>query len=224
MDPAKAAAEAPANFNQETLIKLASLALSTEEGQQFMLKLVERDLGQKAASAMIQEAVQAHYAFGKSASIQEQQAYDLWCQQEQEKAAALQEQEKAAAELVAMLNEASPEDLAHIRKLASLTQWAEANLSHESLKSAFAAGMEDASADVDAMEGGEAAPTGEEDLSVEEIQQLIQQAVESGQLPPEVAMQLMDQLAQAGSPDGGTGQESDEAMDAEMTAAASLVA
>lgn len=217
----KNASETPTNFDQDTLAKLGSLALSTERGQAYMLELVEQDLGAKEAHVMIADAVAAHYAFGKTASATEQQAYNAWCLEEQQKAAAFQQRQQAAAELEHILANSSPAEAAQIRKIAAMHQWAEDNLKHPLLKAAFAQGMQEGAEDVDAMEAGQELPTGEEELAPEDIQMLIQQAVEEGKLPPEVAMQLMDQLAQGASPDGGTGSEGE--MDSEMTAAASLV-
>jgi hypothetical protein len=180
--PAPAAA-AQIDLSQDTLAKIASAILATEDGINFTHSLFEKQAGEAAARQQIQEAIMAA------------QAYD---DAEQVKSAAMNDVFNKAAAVYNDLQSIITEDEAdEILKVAHIHQ--EALLAYDSplLKQAYAAGMDDAALMEAADEAGgaegaapvdEALPMGGEDLSEEEIMALLQEMIASGEISEEDVM------------------------------------
>ena len=181
---APAAVVAPQiDLSQDTLAKIASAILATEDGINFTHSLFEKQAGEAAARQQIQEAIMAA------------QAYD---DTEQVKSAAMNDVFTKAAGIYNDLQTIITEDEAdEILKVAHVHQ--EAILAYDSplLKQAYAAGMDDAALMEAADEAGgaegaapvdEALPMGGEDLSEEEIMALLQEMIASGEISEEDVM------------------------------------
>lgn len=222
MEPAPAKAAGAPAFDAEVLMKMGSLLVKTESGRALGLALLEEEEGDKFASQVIQEAVQASAIFehlGEKAASDHYNAMAQEAHYEQQKAAAVDQFNQ-------IYNNATPAEREEIEYLAKVAAWADSqpDFAHPLMKEAFAAGMTDGAEDMEGMEAGEAMPTGEEEPAPEEITMLIQQALQEGKIDEATATALMDELA------GGAGQSPEEAgavdpaMEEEMKAAAALVA
>ena len=217
-----AAAEAVASditISQASYAKLASVILESEEGVKFATRILKESKGAEVANQLINAALQAQENFQKAAAAEAQ-----------------------GAELAdAMFKSASAEDQALIIKYAQVHSAsaaeidADASLTAEqkqTAKLAYAQGAMDAAAMQDApppagVEGAEAPvgdlPGGESaEPSPEDIMAVIEQLVQSGQLPPEVAQQQMQELGggEAGEGAAHEGAESPAAEAAEGDEAA----
>lgn len=168
-------------FSQETLAKIASTILSTEEGAQFAHDLIEKSAGEQAAREQIEVAIQAANTFDEGQQIKQAAFDDV-----QEKAASIQ------AGLVDL--GVTEEDANAILKQASLHQEKMASYEDPLLKAAYAQGMDDsallAAADDAAGEEGvppveEAMPMGGEELGEEEIMALLEEMLASGEITEE---------------------------------------
>jgi hypothetical protein len=183
----KAAAEDLANeLPVDAYVKLASAILDSEEGLAFATALIKQAKGAEAAQALINNAINAQEQFAKSAA-----AHQAGGNLVEQIFANANDQERALLIKVAT---------AHQEQLAVIAQQASAD-SLEAEKAAYAQGAmdagameESAAAPVEGMPAEGALPGGEEETSDEDIIAVIQQLVESGQLPPEVAEQLLVEL------------------------------
>jgi hypothetical protein len=186
-------------FNQETLAKIASVILSTDEGIQFTHDLFEKQAGEAAARAQIADAIAAAQSYNKD---------------EQIKAAAFNELNEKVASIHHALDEAgiSEEDAGAILKQAAFHQQKIASYEHPMLKAAYVQGMDDAAllgaADEAAGAGAEGAPPvdeampmGGEELSEEEILALLEEMIANGEITEEDVMAAV----QATSGGGGEG-------------------
>ncbi len=222
--PAKSAGDT-APFTADVLTKLGSLLVQSEGGVAQGYALLELAEGEKFASQAIQECVYASQVYEKQAADANDQHLEALAHYQQIE----QQKEAAAHEFGRIYDSATPAERAQIEHMAKCAAWAEAQpaLAHPMLKAAFGEGMADGADDMDAMEGGEAPPTGEEDISPEEIAMLIQQALQEGKIDEATATALMDQLAGGEGQDpaamGGAPGGADPAMEEEMKAAAALV-
>jgi hypothetical protein len=174
-------------FSQETLAKIASSILSTDEGVQFVHDTLEKQAGEAAARAQIQEAIMAAQTYDESEQVKMAAFHDLT-----EKVAAIHN----------ALDEAdvSEADAEAILKQAAFHQEKMASFEHPLLKAAYAQGMDDAAlltaADEAAGEEGvppvdEAMPMGGEDLSEEEIMALLEEMIASGEITEEDVMNAL---------------------------------
>lgn len=187
----EAAAEAVANdikLSPEAYIKLASALLESEEGLIVATRLIKEAKGAQVAQELIANALAAQEQFHKQAAAEVQGA----------QLAEYLFKSASAEEQATMVK------FAQVHGVESKKIDARADLNAEEkeiCKMAYAQG---------AMDGAAMADTGElpggtsQEPSAEDIMAVIEQLVASGQLPPEIAQQLMAEL-------GGQGGEGAEA-------------
>ena len=205
--PAAQAAPAPAatksatgaqlpdlDLSTETLAKIASAMLATEEGSTSVFRELYRQEGEKAATERIQEVFAAADVFQKAAAETEQIEIVKQAAAEEifENAAAIYHDLQAQG--------VSDEDASWILKTASDHQANLNSIQEDWIKAAYAQGMDDAAMLEDAAEGeagaemgeedvdpgmDEALPMGGEQLGEEEIIALLEQAIEAGIITPE---------------------------------------
>jgi hypothetical protein len=173
--------------------KIAHLVLGYEEGRNILDELAERELGKQAAENLIAEAQQ------------------LGAQEEM--------QQKQANALTQILRNATPQELDLMNKVASVHTAAINKFEYDFEKAAYDAGTDQAAAALDEPDATIPGDVGE-DISLEEIAQVIVAMAQAGKLDPVVAEQLLAEIAQAlgGGPEGGPVGDVDEA--AAMAAAA----
>lgn len=193
--PAPAATPAPTSGVDQTYIdgiaagqvdpafhlKLASVILKYEEGVKMAQDLMEREAGAEVAADLI-----------KAASMMEEQFQAL--------AAAEAEGEEAAREY---LKQASNTEFAEVIKYASVHQAALAELPTEMEREAYKQGAMAAAGMGEAGMMGEQLPPeapNPDDVSDGDIEQVLAAMVQSGQLPPELAEQILTALAGGGDP------------------------
>lgn len=205
------AGDAPlSDVSTETLIKIARCMLSTDEGIRITHHMLEKQAGEQAAREQISAAI---------AASQEHEA------NEQIKMAALDDLNFKFQSCYEALGQAgiTESDADAIIKQASYHQEQISALEHPLEKAAYAQGMDDAglmaAAEESAGEEGvppvdEALPMGGENLSEEEIVQLLQEMVASGQITEEEIMQAME-----GTEGGGAAAEAAPAPAAEAAPA-----
>ena len=186
----KQATPAPAlasiDLSQDMLAKIASTALSTEEGIAFIHNLFEKQAGEAAARAQIAEAIHMANAYDSTQHVKSAAINDVF-----EKAAAIYE------ELSSVITEDEADD---ILKVAAFHQNALMELEHPMLKQAHAMGMEDAAlmeaaAEAEGAEGApavdEALPMGGEELTEEDILALLEEMIASGDITQEDVMEAL---------------------------------
>lgn len=191
----------PAGFSNDTEVmrKLANLGqfmLGTEEGQRAVVRELEKERGIKEAAAMIAQAQQdaAQYEMKKRAYAEKVAAAER--QQALEKQAAEQKaMEKKAAEQQLMEKYAAYCEQTHKTWLEGLRTPLE--------KMAYMQGAVDGEQAAQAMAaGGAPAIDGSEgDLSDEDVIQIIQEMVQSGQIAPEEAEAILQQAGNEPSPE-----------------------
>lgn len=174
--------EAPVPFNQETLAKIASAILATDEGVIFTHDLLEKQAGEEAARAQIQEALAAADSFSMDEQCKQAAFVDL-----HEKIASVYSGLEASG--------VTEEDADAIIKQAAAHQEDLYALDHPMLKAAYVQGMDDAALMAAAADGAggaegapgmdEALPMGGEDLSEEEILALLEEMIASGEITEE---------------------------------------
>jgi hypothetical protein len=206
------------DFDPSFHLKIASLILSTDEGRQFAENLLLQSLGQEAATDIV-----------KAAAIMEDQATQ---------AAAYEASGAAYAD--ELWENASEAERTSIVKMAATHEYQKNQFMGEQselLKQAYDAGAEaaagamdggaaDAQADAPA-EGAEGAQAdapaegaegGDGEASIDDIVQVLQALIQSGQISPDVAEQILSQLSEGseggaenaqggaeGAPAGGEG-------------------
>jgi hypothetical protein len=174
----KSASEIP--LDPSFHIKLSSIILSTEEGRAFAHSMVEKYHGAQAANDIV-----------KAATIMEEKAEEL---------AALEESGALVAE--EMWKSASAEDQAGIIKLAEVMAFGRDSYQTEHEKLAYDAGAGAAAELADqGMLGQEAAPEGAG--MDESIMAALEQMVQSGEITPEIAAEILQALQGAGGAGGG---------------------
>ena len=181
--------------SKNAYLKIANLVMQHEDGRQMVSNLADREFGRAAAENLIKEA-------------EELEMYEQAVAQEE------QQTEAAAAEL---LKSASEEDVSDIAKLIKIHSNNIGKYETEAEKQAYDLGCKQAAMAMDAggempmgpeaamggempmgEEGGEGA--GMEDVSLDEVAAVIMQMVESGEIDPAMAEQILAELAGA---DGG---------------------
>jgi hypothetical protein len=198
----KAAGAEEFELPTDAYVKLAHTILSVEGGMEYAHRLIKQAKGAETADALLNNAINAQAEFEKAAAAHAQ-------------GAGLVDQifagckTQAEAEQVVKIASAHKEQISVIEKQAADAESAELE------KLAYAAGAMDAAA---MQEGEGTLPGGEsEEASPEDSLAVIQQLVASGQLPPEVAEQLLAEL-QGGA--GGETEEVAEETEEEKSAAA----
>lgn len=179
-------------------MKLASLILQDEEGLEFAERILRKAAGQERANELIQAALQQQDMYVKAAN-----AYD---QQLQYEAAAQAQQEQAFNQF---MKSASAEDRQTIEKWATVHGSLINTFATDWEKLAYMQGANDAAAMGDSEAAGQAPQIeggGEGPMSPEEIIQLLEQLVQSGELDPQTAQQIAQSLvSEEGGEAGGAG-------------------
>jgi hypothetical protein len=188
-------------LNPDFHFKLASLILSTEEGVAFAEKLINKAAGEAAAHQIINDA------------LVQQNAYEAYAE-EMQKAAAEEEYayaylEQAAAEYDQIVKSASVDEQKLLEKFATVHGDILSRLEDPLLKAAYQQGAEDAADYVDMeAEGGEGAegsiPGAEGELDVETVIEVLDEMVQSGELPEEAAVAILEEIT--GQSAGGEGE------------------
>lgn len=203
VEDAKAAGEdkveaVASDIDENALLKLASIIVSTEGGLEAVEPVLKKAAGIEACRNLLDSAT---YSYNNMLLAQQEAL-------EHEKAAA--EQEAQTYEAIGhILKSASESDLNQIEKYASVHSQALNILPEDFEKLAYMQGAEDAAAMQDAMAGGAEAGIpggGEGPASLEELAQLLEGMVASGEIDEETAMAVLEQLA-AGEADGEGGGE-----------------
>jgi hypothetical protein len=207
-----------ADISPEALMKLASTILATEGGLAAVEPVLLKAAGVEAASQIIKEAA-ASYDVMVTQQMELMKAANAQREQEEfYKAAAARE----LAELDQVIKSASEEDKAQIVKFAKVHGAALENIEHPLLKQAYMQGAADAAAMEDA--GGAELPGAEGPASIEQIAQLLEAMVQSGEIDEQTAMAVLQELAgsdeaAAGAPEAGAAEEGAGAADAAAAAA-----
>jgi len=201
----KSAEEVASDFDMEpdAYKKIAHLVLGYEEGRDMLNTLADKELGKQAAEQLIAEAEH----LGEQELEQEKQA--------SEKQAYI---EKLAAE-------ASESDVAVMKKMAAVHTKAISEYEYDFEKEAYDMGAEQAAAAADEEDGMIPGNAGEE-VSIEEIAQIVTAMVQSGELDPQLAEAILAELT-GGAGGAGGGEEAmmeDPAMAEEMKAASEEIA
>lgn len=176
--------------NPEVLLKLASTILETQGGIEAVEPVLRKAAGLEAARDLIGEASFAHEQFIKLAQeqLEEEQMY-------------IAEQARVANELRELTKSASARDIALIEKIASTHTSVCNNIDDPLLKQAYMQGGADAAA----MADGEELPGAGGPESPEEILEMLEAAVASGEISEEEAAMLLEELLGGG--EGGGGEE-----------------
>ena len=163
--------------------KIAHLVLGYEEGRDMLNTLADKELGKQAAEQLIVEAEE----LGRHEHAQ------------------LEAHNKQAAYAQQLASTASKEEVKSMQKMASV-HGAEINkFAYDFEKQAYDAGAEQAAMAAD--EGDGMIPGNEgEDISIEEIAEIVMAMVESGELDPQMAEAILAELA-GGAPAEGGGEE-----------------
>jgi hypothetical protein len=191
------------------MLKLAQALLSTERGMQVAEDYLAEYEGAEQARALIQKAASDQAAFHKVAG-------DL----NELLVAANHQFNSQLDELGAVIKSASADEVTRWQKLANAHVAQLGNLDPE-FHAYYKAGSADAAMVVEAMMMGEepGIPGGEGDLAPEQLEGLIAQLVQAGQLDPETAEQLLQALMGGGEempPEMGGGVPGGEEMPPEM--------
>ena len=180
------------DLSPEALMKLASTIIATEGGLEAVEPVLMKAAGVEAARQIMTQAVDSYSNF-----IGQQAAYEEYVKQ----ASAVQQHEDAVFE--EFFKSASEKDQQHIVKFAQVHGEALNNIENDMLKQAYMQGAEDAAAMEDA--GGEL-PGAEGPASIEQIAQLLEAMVASGEIDEETAMGILQELASA---DAGAADEAE---------------
>lgn len=160
-------------------MKLASIILATEEGRQYAQSAIEKYHGAQAAADIV-----------KAAAIMEARAEEL---------SALEEQGSLEAE--EMWKNASEEDRVKIANLLEMHLANRESYKDDILKMAYTDGAGAAATMADAGALGQEAPG---DLE-ESIMQALDEMVQSGEITPEQAAEILQAIQSGGGAEGGEG-------------------
>lgn len=161
------------------LLKLAHAMLQTEEGRQDAQKHMERQYGAEAAKDIIMTA--------------------MFLEKKAEELESLQLEGARAAE--EMWNNASPEEQASILKLAHIHELNKTQFKTDMEKLAYDAGAASAAEMADQGQLGQEAPGGIDEAILAALDEMVQ----SGELTPELAAQILQALQGAGGDQAGAG-------------------
>ena len=184
------------DLSPEALMKLASTIIATEGGLAAVEPVLMKAAGVEAARQIMTQAVDSYSNF-----VHQQAAYEEYVKQ----ASAEQYHEDAAFE--EFFKSASEHDQQQIVKFARVHGEALNNIENDMLKQAYMQGAADAAAmeDTQGELPGAAGPA-----SIEQIAQLLEAMVASGEIDEETAMGILQELASA---DAGAASEDEAAMD-----------
>lgn len=185
------------DISPEALMKLASTIIATEGGLEAVEPVLMKAAGVEAARQIMGQAVESYAGF-----VQEQAALEEYMKQASE----IQNQEDVAFEH--FFKSASEQDQEQIVKFAHIHGTALSNIEDDMLKQAYMQGAADAAAMEDA--GGEL-PDAEGPATIEQIAQLLEAMVASGEIDEETAMGILQELA-AGAQDAGDAGDEGAAM------------
>lgn len=174
----KADTDILSKIDGDTLRKVATHILETEEGKNYAIEVLTKKAGQEAAENLLKEAASEAEAIE---AYQQHQAQAIY-QAELEK--------KAYTEAFGSLNK---EDKAYVEKSASVHEAAMAEIENPILKYAYAQGVMDSDAML-AEEPG-TIPGAEEAPSLEQIAQVLEAMVASGEISEEDALAALEILA-----------------------------
>jgi hypothetical protein len=174
----KADTDILSKIDGDTLRKVATHILETEEGKNYAIEVLTKKAGQEAAENLLKEAASEAEAIE---AYQQKQAQTLY-QAELEK--------KAYTDAFSKLSE---EDKAYVEKSASVHEAAMAEIEDPILKYAYAQGVMDSDAML-AEEPG-TIPGAEEAPSLEQIAQVLEAMVASGEISEEDALAALEILA-----------------------------
>lgn len=169
------------DLSPEALMKLASTIIATEGGLEAVEPVLMKAAGVEAARQIMEQAVYSYANF-----VQEQAAMEEYSKQ----ASVQAQQEDYAFE--EFFKSASAEDQEQIVKFAKVHGTALNNIENDMLKQAYMQGAADAAAMEDA--GGEL-PGAEGPASIEQIAQLLEAMVASGEIDEQTAMGILQELA-----------------------------
>lgn len=177
----KSSEEVASDFDMEpdAYKKIAHLVLGYEEGRDVLNTLADKELGKQAAEQLISEA--------EHLGVQEQQY-----------AAEQAQQQEYIQKLASTATEA---DIKSMRKMAAFHNSEISKLAYDFEKQAYDAGAEQAAMAADEEDGMIPGNEGE-DISIEEIAEIVMAMVESGELDPQMAEAILAELA-GGAPEGG---------------------
>jgi polyhydroxyalkanoate synthesis regulator phasin len=217
-DNSKAAADDVIEFTPAMMLKLAAVMLSTEEGIRDAERHLLKQAGREEASKLI-----------KSASEEFQQLQQVMLLEELEKQAAAEYINSGTAELEEFLASSSEEDRNEIAKMAKVLGTLMDKIENPLEKQAFMQGAAEAAAlDDAANELGEGAePTlpgaGEgEQLSIEQVIQILDGLVQSGEIDEETATAVLEALIST-EESGETAGEADPEVAESVAKAASAI-
>lgn len=180
------------DLSPEALMKLASTIIATEGGLAAVEPILMKAAGVEAARQIMTQAVESYGEF-----VHKQAAYDEYVKQ----AAYAQEQEDTAFET--FFKSASEKDQKQIIKFAHVHGEALNNIDNDMLKQAYMQGAQDAAAMED---GGGELPGAEGPASIEQIAQLLEAMVASGEIDEETAIGILQELASAEAGAGAGGE------------------
>jgi hypothetical protein len=204
-----------AEITRDRLVKIATLALEAEGGVETISELLEKKAGADEARLVLQQAVNSYGLMTKEASYEEQQAAEYV-------AALEQTQMEALSQFQELTKNASASDVKAMAQFnAAVDHGTRTFLGDQpqpELFEAYLSGMKQAAADLAMMEQGQAPegmPPEEGEMppemaegeeaeggGEEELLAALEQALQEGQISPEQAAQLMEELqAAAGGPD-----------------------
>lgn len=177
------------------LTKIAEAIMETDEGRRFVDRELRRHKGEKIASEMIQKAAAASEEF-----IRDQHVKAAAYNEALERKAAFEDFCKSAAA------EYGEDGLQELLKTAHEIEIATQDMS-EMEKAAFAAGMEDAGAAADQMQGEDPAtatiPGAETEApGPEELLMAAQEALQNGEITEEEYQQIVEVISQGAAPEG----------------------
>lgn len=191
-DAVAAADKLASDISPDVLMKLAATIMATEGGLEAVEPVLMKAAGIEAARQIMEQATVSYEHFVRS-----QQEYE-----QNVKAASLAEQEEEDI-FTEFYKSASAEERKDIEKFASVHSTALDALDNDMLKQAYMQGAGDAAAMEDA--GGQELPGAEGEASLEQIAQLLEAMVASGEIDEDTAMQVLQELA--GGAGGGAGAE-----------------
>lgn len=207
---ATAAAEVPLALTDDYHIKLASAFLSTEEGRTIAANYLEKQAGIEVANQLMQGATAMHTELVKAANAR--------VEMEKVANAAMQTEINNLDEELRMLPEAVRNQViktsnAHVHQLSriedpTLQAFYKQGAADAAMMEQAAAGAPPGGAPAGgdpAAAGGQLPGSEEGPMSMEEIVEVVQQLVQSGQLPPEVAQQFLSELESKMSGQGQPG-------------------
>ena len=201
---AAASPDAGVEITPAFAVKLAHSIFTIEGGAELARQFLLKNHAQEEASAIVKNAFDSHAAF----------LTEVEYAGEMEKAASAQQSaaNQYLSDIKAAFDAQTPEEQERIVKMASVHEKVRSQLpDHPWIKDAYAGGAADADADAEAA-GPESAPSPEggdgQTPSPEDLAQLIQMLVQSGEIPQEEGEKMLLELAAAlqqggGDPEGG---------------------